>query len=139
MEGSKIPKLDALIPQYAENKAVKDKYEKLCAADNQEIKEVMADYALQHYTTDDYTAMRTVSERESFNEEMLLDIIRAFDTSDLGLIKTKEYIDFDALESAIYNDKLGKDALLAIQRAKETKIVVTLRVSKKRKKKENKE
>lgn len=136
---SKIEKLDELIPQYAENKAVKDRYEKLCEADNSEIKRVMGDYALFHYQAGDYTASRSVSERESFNEEMLLDIVRAFDTPELGIIKTKEYIDYDALEAAIYNDRLGKDELLNIQKAKETKFVITLRVSKKRKKKENKE
>lgn len=136
---SKIEKLDELIPQYAENKAVKDRYEKLCNADNSEIKRLMADYALFSYQAGEYTASRSVSERESFNEEMLLDIVRAFDTPELGIIKTKEYIDYDALEAAIYNDMLGKDELLNIQKAKETKFVITLRVSKKRKKKENKD
>lgn len=136
---SKIALLEALIPKFAENKSQLDKYEKLCEADKTEIKQTMADYALQRYETDNYTATRSVSERESFNEAMLLDIVRAFDTPELGLIKTKEYVDFDALEAAIYNDRLGKDNLLDIQKAKETKIVVTLRVSKKRKKKESKE
>lgn len=135
----KIALLEGLIPQFAENKAQLDKYEKLCEADKTEIKQTMADYALQRYETEGYTAIRSVSERESFNEEMLLDIVKAFDTPELGLIKTREYVDFDALEAAIYNDRLDKDSLLNIQKAKETKIVVTLRVSKKRKKKENKE
>lgn len=134
---SRIEKLDELIPQYAENKEIADRYKKLCDADNSEIKAVMADYALPNYQVGDYTAVRSVSERESFNEELLLEIVRAFDTPGLGIIKTKEYIDYDALEAAIYNDKLSKDALLSIQRAKETKFVTTLRVSKKRKKKEN--
>ena len=132
---SELEKLDSLIPQYAENKAVADRYKKLCDADNTEIKAIMENFALPRYTAGDYTATRSVSERTSFNEEMLLDIVRAFDTADLGIIKTKEYIDFDALEAAIYNDKLERDALLSIQRAKETKFVTTLRVSKKRKKK----
>lgn len=134
---SRIEKLDELIPQYAENKEIADRYKKLCDADNSEIKAVMADYALPNYQVGDYTAVRSVSERESFNEELLLEIVRAFDTPGLGIIKTKEYIDYDALEAAIYNDRLSKDALLSIQRAKETKFVTTLRVSKKRKKKEN--
>lgn len=132
---SKIEKLDSLIPQYAENKAVKDKYEKLCNADNAEIKAIMQDFSLPAYTTGDYTATRSISERTSFNEELLLGIVREFDTPDLGIIKTKEYVDFDALEAAIYNDRLSRDELLNIQKAKETKFVTTLRVSKKRSKK----
>ena len=44
---------------------------------------------------------------------------------------------FDALEKAIYDGKLTQDQLLELDRAKEVKEVVTLRVTKIKKKKED--
>ena len=55
-----------------------------------------------------------------------------------NIIKTKPYVDFDALENALYNSKLSEKQVSDLNRAKEVKEVVTLRVSKIKKKKEDK-
>lgn len=125
--------LDTLIPQYAENKAELDSYKKICDKENAEIKAVMADFALQHYEAGGYKATYSVSERESMNEEMLLEI--AHNRGIPEIVKTKEYIDFDALEDAIYNGRISQEVLLEMNKAREVKEVVTLRVSKVKEKK----
>lgn len=127
-------KLDILIPQYAENKSMLDDYKKICDKENKQIKELMTD---DTYEAGGYKATKSVQIRESLNEDRFLAIAswhRIF--RDIGIIKTKEYVDTEALESAIYKGMLDKEALMEIDKCRESKEVVTLKVS--RIKKENK-
>lgn len=126
----KLNDLDRLIPQYALNKQEADSYKKLCDKENALIKEIMKKFVVADYTTADYKASYNVSERTSMNEEMLLEIAHNYGLSDI--IKTKEYIDFDALEKAIYDGKISNEILLEMDKAKEVKEVVTLRVTKRK-------
>jgi hypothetical protein len=121
-------KLDELIPQYASNKSEMESYKKICDRENAQIKSIMRDMDISSYEAGGYKATYSVSERESMNEEMLLEIAHKYDIPDI--VKTKEYIDYDALENAIYNEQISQDVLLEMNKAKESKEVVTLRVSK---------
>lgn len=129
--------LDELIPQYAQNKAEMDSYKKICDSENAQIKALMADLDDPVYEAGGYKATYSVQERESMNEDILLDIAHHFGLSEI--VKTKEYIDFDALEKAIYDGKISDDILLEMNKAKEVKEVVTLRVTKIKKKREDKD
>lgn len=124
--------LDELIPQYAMNKSEADAYKKLCDRDNAKIKDIMLKADEKEHEVGDYKATCTVSERESMNEEMLLEIAHQFGISEI--VKTKEYIDYDALENAIYNGRISQYILLEMDKAKEVKEVVTLRVTRIKKK-----
>lgn len=132
----KLQDLDTLIPQYAANKAEMDDYKKICDRENAEIKSIMKDFVVSSYEASGYKATYSVSERTSMNEEMLLDIAHNYNIS--GIVKTKEYIDYDALEKAIYDGEISEDVLLEMDKAKTVKEVVTLRVSKVKQKKEKK-
>lgn len=129
--------LDELIPRYAQNKAEMDSYKKICDSENAQIKALMADLDDPVYEAGGYKATYSVQERESMNEDILLDIAHHFGLSEI--VKTKEYIDFDALEKAIYDGKISDDVLLEMNKAKEVKEVVTLRVTKIKKKREDKD
>lgn len=132
-----LEKLDELVPRYGEEKSVMDRYKKLCDADNAEIKTIMTDLALQHYTAGDYKVVRSVQERESIDEDLLLTILQNSPEPEIrlnGIIKTKEYVDFDALEAALFRERLPKSVLLEIDKARTIKPVVTLRISKVKKK-----
>ena len=124
----KLDELATLIPKYALNKLELDGYKKLCDKENAQIKEIMKDLCLPNYVVGEYKASYSVSTRESMNEAMLLEIAHAYGLH--GIIKTKEYIDFDALELAIYDGKISDEILLEMDKAKESKDVVTLRVTK---------
>lgn len=120
--------LDTLIPQYAENKSLLDDYKKICENENKQIKEMMEEGS---YEAGGYKATKTISTRESMNEDKLLALMQQYGVSyDAGIIKTKDYVDMDALESAIYNGKIDKDLLMQIDKCRESKEVVTLRISK---------
>lgn len=132
-----LEKLDELVPRYGDEKTEMDRYKKLCDADNAEIKSIMSDLALQHYTAGNYKVTRSVQERESMDEDLLLNLLKPFPEVQVhNIIKTKEYVDFDALEAALYKDALPKEILLTIDKARTVKLVTTLKVSKIKKKKE---
>lgn len=124
----KLNDLDELIPQYVTNKNELDSYKKICDKENAQIKAIMKDFSVQKYTAGSYKASYSVSVRETMNEAMLLEIAHQYGISEI--VKTKEYIDYDALENAIYNNKIPDEILLEMDRAKETKEVVQLRVTK---------
>lgn len=133
--------LDKLIPQYAENKSQLDNYKKICDKENATIKSMMAELDEPFYEAGGYKATYSVSQRENLNEEILLSLFTSVPsfhkiTDEYEIVKQRPYIDFDVLEKAIYDGKLNQDQLLELNKAKETKEVVTLRVTKIKKKKE---
>lgn len=125
--------LDELIPQYANNKAEMEDYKKICDKENAQIKELMFAEGIDEKEAGGYVAKRIVQHRETMNEAKLLEIAHMHGL--VEIVKTREYIDFDALESVIYNNKLPQSVLLEMDKAKEIKDVVTLKVTKKKEKK----
>lgn len=124
----KLNDLDTLIPQYAANKSELDGYKKICDKENAQIKSIMKDFIISDYSAGGYKANYIISKRETMNEDMLLEIAHYYDIPEI--VKTKEYIDFDALENAIYNGRISEEILLEMDKAKEIKEVVSLRVTK---------
>lgn len=135
MARKRIESLDELIPQYAENKGILDDYKKICDDENKKIKELMDEGS---YEAGGWKATKIVQQRESMNEDKLLDVIKYAVAPELGLIKTKEYVDMDALESAIYKGIIGPEVLISIDKCRESKEVVTLRISKVKENKDGK-
>ena len=133
MGRKKAVSLDTLIPQYAENKSMLDDYKKICDSENKQIKELMDEGS---YEAGGYKATKIISTRDSMNEDKLLDVLQQYGVAyDEKIIKTKEYVDMDALESAIYKQKLDNTMLMEIDKCRESKEVVTLRISKVKEKK----
>lgn len=125
--------LDTLIPKYAENKTELDSYKKICDRDNAKIKELMEAENLKAYSAGGYKATKSVSTKESFKEDLLIDLLKTKLGDDTPIIKTKEYVDMDALEKAIYNHEISTDLLLEMDKCKEVKETVTLRITKEKK------
>lgn len=136
--------LDTLIPQYAENKSMFDDYKKICDDENKQIKELMD---TDTYEVNGYKATKSVSSRDSLNEDKLInnldEELRGY-FEENNIIRTKEYIDTDNLESLIYglknkkdieSKKLLNDLLVLLDNCTDRKEVVTLRVSKIKEKK----
>lgn len=137
----RLNELDTLIPQYAANKSELDGYKKICDKENAQIKAIMKDFVVTNYEAGGYKATYSVSNRETMNEDILISLFTSVPgfvsvSENYGIVKNKPYIDFDALEKAIYDDKLTPDQLMELNKAKEVKEVVTLRVSKVKKSKD---
>ena len=129
-----IETLDALIPQYASNKAELEDYKKICDKENAQIKAIMTDLALQHYEAGGYKVTCSVQDKSTMNEGSMLALAHEFDVLS-GCIKTKEYFDFDVLEKLIYDGEVPKSILERIAEAKEEKFVTVLRLTKVKEKK----
>ena len=126
--------LSEVIDKYALNKSEKDSYDKLVKEDGDKIKSMMYEAELLKYSTETNTISYVVQHRQSFDEAKLIGIIHTNNLPEsLGIIKTKEYIDEDALESAIYNGEISEEVMEQIQSCLESKDVVTLRLSKSKK------
>ena len=125
-----MSKLDELIPLYYEHNELVKKHKKVADKANSEIKETMAEQGIAEFATNGLVATVSVSERVDLMEDVLIEKIRELGLK--GIIKTKEYIDMDALETALYNGLINPAMLAQAQTKKE---VVTLRV--RQEKKEN--
>jgi hypothetical protein len=124
--------LDNLIPVYYDDKQNLDFYKKQCDAGNAKIKELMAQQGLKDYEVNGITAKYIVQNKEKMNEEALLKLLKEKGYTDI--IKTKEYVDMDALENALYHDEIDKYTVVSMDNCREVQEVIQLRISKKKEK-----
>lgn len=124
-------KLEELVVTYALNKNELDSYKKICEKENAEIKEKMAELDMNEVLAGDYVAKLTIQKRETMDEDMLLEVLR--NNNYTNVIRTKEYVDMDLLEREIYNGNVDKDTLVAMQKCKSVKEVPTLKIVKAKK------
>lgn len=112
--------------QYKAMEATKEVYNKL-------IKETFEENNLNKYTTSDgIKASITITNKPIFDEDKLIEFIKS--TGVKGIIKTKEYIDMEALENALYHGEIKASDLKPFKTEKVTK---TLRCTKPQILKEN--
>lgn len=122
--------LNTIIPQFYKDKAEMDKFKKVADAENKKIKQLMLDANEDTHEAGEYVARQSVSERESLNEDKLIAVLKKHEIP--GVIKTKEYVDMNALESYLYYNEMTKSFAADLDRCKTTIKVVTLRVTKKK-------
>lgn len=122
--------LEELIPTYYELKTQADSLNEELKKQNSQIKDLMLNSELKEKTAGGYKALCLVSTRESMNEEKLLRILHEHPELAKELIRTREYVDMDALENAIYKGAIPNELLQEISTCRESKEVVTLKVSK---------
>ena len=72
------------------------------------------------------------SHKDVYDEEEVIDILKKAGFKEI--VKIKEYIDFDALEAALYNEKLPKDVLKKIAEHKHDVATARLNIRKSKKK-----
>jgi hypothetical protein len=118
-----MSKLDELIPLYYEHNELVKKHKKVADKANKEIKKIMVEQGITEFATHGLIAKVSVSERVDLMEDVLIEKIKELGIK--GIIKTREYIDMDALETALYNGLISPAALAQAQIKKE---VVTLRI-----------
>ena len=123
-------RLSNLIVEFGVHKTKLDKLKKQCDTENSDIKKIMGEYELDEFESGDYVAKYTIQHRESMNEEGLLEFARKHFKD---VIRTKEYVDMEALEKKIYNGEVPKKVLLQMDKFREVKEVPTLKLSKKKK------
>lgn len=123
--------LSKTIDEYKESKDKENSLKKINDELSENIKSYMHEHNMTTANTDNYTATLSRKDSESLNEDLAIEIIK----ENLGgallssVIKTKEYIDEDALEKLVYN---GDFDINKLAKAKIVKPTFTLRVTKKK-------
>lgn len=125
METSGKVNLDGLIEVFYNHKKELDKYKKTTDEYNKQIKSELNKLRATEFETESgLVAKLSIQNRESFNEDLLISKLKELKVNEV--IKTKEYVDMDALEDAIYNGKLNASEL---SNCKIIKTVETLKVT----------
>lgn len=127
--------LEELIPRYAMNKQELDSYTKICKEENEQIKTVLGELGENEYSAGGYKVKRIVVTKEAMNEAKLLEVLRQNGINDA--IKTKEYVDMDALEAYLYNNAPSAELARQLEGCRTTTETVQLRLSKTKAKKED--
>lgn len=141
MRTSKIPNTDKLlqlIPEYGSHKSTLDEYDKICKSENAEIKRIMEEEGIDNMQAGGYKVTYSVRESNTMNEDKLLALLQDKVSAESGIVKTKKYVDMDALESAIYNGAIPKEVLIEMDNCREKKQTVSLRITKVKEKKNGK-
>lgn len=120
--------LEELIPRYALNKNELDSYTKICKIENEQIKAELVKLGENEYSSGGYTVKRIVAVKESMNEVKLLEVLRQNGIE--APIKTREYVDMDALESYLYNNTPSAELARQLESCRTTTETVQLRLSK---------
>lgn len=119
--------LKNLIDSYGEAKKEENEIVKRNKEKNAQIKQLFLDNDISSFETDSFIATVSETEKQSLNNELALCILK----EELGeneltsVVKTKEYIDEDALEKLVFN---GQFDISKLEKAVDKKIVSTLRI-----------
>lgn len=128
----KVVDLSTLIDSYKNSKDNENKYKKLSKDLGDQIKSEFESRKIDKFASDKYVATVSITQKESINQDRAIIILKDNLSNDQldQVIKTKEYIDEDALEKLIYNGEVQADLLAsAIEKGKPTS---TLRINDKK-------
>jgi len=127
VESREQKNLKKVIDQYLVENTQKQLLEKELKSKNAFIKSKLGELDTDIFETESNKAVITYQNRTSMDDDKCIEILREnCKEKDLkSIIKTKEYVDYDALESFIYNG--GIDAV-KLEPAQIIKVVTTLTV-----------
>lgn len=99
--------LNRLIDEYGTVKATLNEMDKSSKSLNNQIKEIFRERGIEEHLTENNKATVKVSYREKLDEEKAIEILRKeLSEEDFKLaVKTREYIDDDALSELTFNKK----------------------------------
>lgn len=119
--------LKNLVDSYGESKKEENAIVKRNKEINVQIKQLFLDNDISSFETDSFIATVSETEKQSLNNELALSILKeSLDENELThVVKTKEYIDEDALEKLVFN---GQFDISKLEKAVDKKIVSTLRI-----------
>lgn len=127
-----MEELQKLIEEYGEYNSNVNRFKKLAEPLNKKIKTIMGQQNLDKFESDNFVATYTLRKKEEVDEDKLITLLYSEvgdEAKDLGIIKTKEYIDTDALERAIYKGDLDTGVVAKMANCKTVKRTPTLTIT----------
>ena len=131
-------KITEIINKYCEEKEKEKALKKVLGTLSTDIKDYMAEHADEDISTDDFTVHIQIKVSEEVDEEGMLEVLKKDWASKYGsmqcpYIKTREYVDMDALEQVIYAGGISTEVLLQLDKCrtvKETRALTYKKVKK---------
>lgn len=131
-----MTELEELISKYGDHDTEIKSLKKIYEAEKEQIKNIMLSQNDTEEVVGGYKVTCNKSERISIDENMVLDTLLKYEYKiPDGIIKTKQYVDMDVLENALYNESIDDDILTELAKARRVTEVVTLKCSKVKEKK----
>ena len=118
--------LDRIVPSYGVHSEEKSKIEKVCKEENAKIKEILGMNG--EHIAGGYKVTVSTTPNETMDEEKLIEIIHKYKLA--GIIRKKEYVDFDKLEGMIYHGKIPAEVLAEMNTCKTSKPTTKLYIKK---------
>lgn len=127
--------LQELIDSYGVNKDEESLLKKEISAQNTAIKDLMLKNSLEYYATSKYKVTYYEQNKDFMDEDALVNLFTSAPkfmsiAYEYGIVKTKEYIDMDALENAMYHYAFNQEQLDEISKHKIEKRVPVLKITK---------
>ena len=120
--------IKSIIDEYKAFKDIENKAKKDASPLAEQIKEYALKNGLDKIKSDNWQANISVTPKQDFNELQAIEIIKKNLGGELlaSVIKTREYIDEDALEKAIYNGDIDAKLLAPCTIEKESTVKLTI-------------
>ena len=120
--------IKSIIDEYKAFKDIENKAKKDASPLAEQIKEYALKNGLDKIKSDNWQANVSVTPKQDFNELQAIEIIKKNLGGELlaSVVKTKEYIDEDALEKAIYNGDIDAKLLAPCTIEKEPTVKLTI-------------
>ena len=137
--------LEELVESYGTHNNEFGILKKVCESEKAQIKDSMKTQGITEKVAGGWKVSYSVRENETINEEQMLQILKKDWVARYGedipcpYIKTREYIDMDALEPVLYANEIPQSTLLELDACRNVTEVVTLRCTKAKKAKEEDE
>lgn len=119
--------LKALVDKYVKLKTQENQISKQTKELNNSIKKTMLDLKLTELEGNEGAVTLTKREKPEFDEVKLIEFLKE-NNIQRGIVKKKEYIDYDALESALYREKFDKDIVEQMDAYKIVKVTNVLNI-----------
>lgn len=128
-----ISELSKIISSYITNKDLEKEYKDLASTENTRIKAIMEEMDISECEDAEGNNVAKITEqkKETFIEGILIQFLKDNGYAK-NIVKKKEYVDMDALESAIYHGVIPESVVKEMADCKEVKITKVLRISRKK-------
>ena len=142
VEEDGLTRLIRLIDSYGQKKDEESLIKKETGRQNIEIKELLKKEIQEDISgkyvcaTDKYVVTLSIEDSSTMNEERLIVFLKKkiskTKLKELGIIKTKEYVDESAISDAIFRDKLSAELVAEMDSCRDPGTKEVLRISKKK-------
>ena len=121
--------LKNLIPEYGKKNTECNSLKKVVSDLNTRIKKAIKDNkkSNEDIIVDGWVCKLAVKEKSTFNEDRLIEFCKK---NKIDVVRTKEYVDADALEKLMFNGSISKELILEMDKCKDTSMDERLSCSK---------